>query len=55
MRGKYAVIGSLYLTQGLPFGLAMIAMPAILRQAGHPVESLGIFALVMLPWAFKLL
>ncbi len=55
MRRKYAVIGSLYLTQGLPFGLAMIAMPAILRQAGHPVESLGIFALVMLPWAFKLL
>lgn len=55
MRGKYGVIGSLYLTQGLPFGLAMIAMPAILRQAGHPVESLGLFALVMLPWAFKLL
>lgn len=55
MRGKYAVIGSLYLTQGLPFGLAMIAMPAILRQAGHPVESLGLFALVMLPWAVKLL
>lgn len=53
MPGKYTVIGSLYLTQGLPFGLAMIAMPAILRQAGHPVESLGLFALVMLPWAFK--
>jgi len=53
MRGKYAVIGSLYLTQGLPFGLAMIAMPAILRQAGHPVESLGIFALVMLPWGLQ--
>lgn len=55
MRGKYTVIGSLYITQGLPFGLAMIAMPAIMRQAGHAVESLAVFALVMLPWAVKFL
>jgi RhtX/FptX family siderophore transporter len=49
------MIGALYVTQGLPMGLAFMALPAILRKLGYSTEAIGMVGLVILPWALKFL
>jgi RhtX/FptX family siderophore transporter len=48
-------IGALYFTQGLPMGLAFMALPAIFRTLGYSTEAIGMMGIVILPWALKFL
>lgn len=50
-----AAIGILYVTQGVPLGLAFIALPAILRKLGYSTEAIGLMGIIILPWALKFL
>jgi RhtX/FptX family siderophore transporter len=47
------LIGALYFSQGLPMGLAMEALPVIMRQNGVPLEVLAFVPLAGLPWILK--
>lgn len=47
-------IAMLYLTQGIPMGLAFLALPAILRNLGISADSIGMIGLVILPWSLKI-
>lgn len=49
------LIGALYLSQGVPMGLAFMALPAIMRSLGTSTETIGLLGVVVLPWAFKFL
>lgn len=45
----------LYLSQGIPIGLAMDALPTLLRHDGAPLQALAFLPLVGLPWVVKFL
>ncbi|AJJ60950.1 MFS transporter [Yersinia pseudotuberculosis] len=45
----------LYCAQGVPLGLAIFALPGILRSLGADMRLIGLVGLSMLPWAFKML
>ncbi|MEO0322518.1 MAG: MFS transporter [Myxococcota bacterium] len=47
-------LGSLYLTQGLPFGV-QARLPEYLRASGMDLASLGFLGLLALPWLLKVL
>lgn len=47
--------GLLYLSQGICFGIAMDALPTLLRHDGAPLEALAYLPLVGLPWVVKFL
>ncbi|WP_370283053.1 RhtX/FptX family siderophore transporter [Pigmentiphaga sp. H8] len=47
------MIACLYASQGIPFGLAMEALPAILRGQGASLGALAYLPLVSLPWVLK--
>lgn len=49
------VLGTLYLSQGIPFGLAFEALPVVWRDAGFGLDILAFVPLAGLPWAFKFL
>lgn len=49
------MVGALYLTQGVPLGVAMEAMPSLLRQDGASLRLLSLLPLVGLPWIVKFL
>jgi MFS family permease len=49
----FAVLASLYIAQGLPFGFFTQAMPALLRQQGMDLSIIGLSSLLALPWALK--
>ncbi|MDF1781222.1 MAG: MFS transporter [Alcanivoracaceae bacterium] len=49
------ILGLLYFAQGLPFGLLVKSLPAILSKAGLPTEYIGLLALAAIPWALKFL
>lgn len=49
------MVGLLYFTQGLPLGLAMEALPALLRSQGATLDALAFVPLVGLPWVLKCL
>lgn len=51
----FITIGALYITQGLPMGLAFMALPAMLRSLGYSTEAIGMVGVVILPWALKFL
>lgn len=50
-----AAIGGVYVAQSLVGGLTFMGIPAVLRTEGVPLETLGLVALLMLPWALKFL
>lgn len=50
-----ATVAMLYVTQGIPLGLAMETLPAMLRQDGAPLSGLAFLPLVGLPWIVKFL
>ncbi|WP_073101290.1 RhtX/FptX family siderophore transporter [Pollutimonas bauzanensis] len=45
----------LYLSQGIPIGIAMDALPTLLRHDGAPLQALAFLPLVGLPWVLKFL
>jgi hypothetical protein len=60
MTGKRAapapvLLGSLYFSQGLPFGFFTQALPVMLRQQGWALGEIGLSSLLALPWALKFL
>ena len=54
-RHKLALLGALYLSQGLPYGFFTQALPALLRQLGRSLPEIGAASLLALPWALKFL
>jgi len=52
---KLAVLGALYLAQGLPFGFFTGAIPAVIRQEGGSLGWVSASTLLALPWALKIL
>jgi MFS family permease len=52
-RRLLVLLGALYFAQGLPFGLITRALPAIAREAGLPLQYIGLLSLAALPWALK--
>ena len=51
----WLMVAALYFTQGVPLGLAMEALPAMLRRDGAPLDALAFLPLVGLPWVLKFL
>src|SRR5210317_333264 len=55
-RMRYAAGSSMYFAQGIPYGLMNIAIPAWLASEGVEAGRIASFlAVIILPWAFKLL
>lgn len=50
---KLALLASLYLAQGLPYGFFFQFLPAMLREQGVSLENIGLASLLALPWALK--
>ncbi|RZU46786.1 MFS transporter [Fluviicoccus keumensis] len=50
---RLAIIGTLYIAQGLPTGIYNQALPAILRSHGVSLQVIGFTALLALPWVLK--
>ena len=53
MLQKIALLGSLYLAQGLPYGFFTLALPVMLRDAGYSLKAISVLSLLQLPWALK--
>lgn len=53
--GKLLLIGSLYITQYIPIGFFLVALPAILRQRGASLEQISTIALLGFAWVLKFL
>jgi PAT family beta-lactamase induction signal transducer AmpG len=44
----------LYISEGIPYGFATVAMITFMRQQGMALDQIGVFSAVMfLPWSFK--
>ena len=55
-RVRYATGSAMYFAQGIPYGLMNIAIPAWLATQGIGAGQIASFlAVIVLPWAFKLL
>lgn len=54
-RDKLLLLGSLYLSQGLPYGFLTQAVPVLLRQEGASLTTIGDTSILMLPWLLKFL
>jgi PAT family beta-lactamase induction signal transducer AmpG len=52
---KLGLLGSLYFSQGLPFGFFTQALPVLLRKEGYSLGQIGLSSLLALPWALKFL
>ena len=52
---KLGLLGSLYFSQGLPFGFFMQALPVLLRKQGFSLSQIGLSSLLAMPWALKFL
>ncbi len=53
--GRYALLASLYVSQAVPLGFLIVAIPAILRSQGVGLEQLGLLSALALPWLIKFL
>jgi PAT family beta-lactamase induction signal transducer AmpG len=53
--GRIGLLASLYLSQGLPYGFFVQALPVILREQGLSLELIGASSGLALPWALKFL
>ncbi|MBD9429870.1 RhtX/FptX family siderophore transporter [Achromobacter sp. ACM03] len=51
----FVMIGALYFSQGIPLGVAMEALPTLLRRDGADLHALAWLPLVGLPWVVKFL
>lgn len=52
---KLLLLGSLYLSQGLPFGFFTQALPVMMRQKKLSLGAISLTSLLALPWALKFL
>ncbi len=52
---KLALLSSLYLAQGLPFGFFTVALPVLMRKQGLDLQAIGLANLLAAPWALKFL
>ena len=52
---KFALLGSLYLSQFMPFWFLFEALPVLLREQGMSLEAIGLLPLVTIAIAFKFL
>lgn len=52
---KIILLGCLYFSQGIPFGLFAQALPVLLREGGSSLETIGLSSLLAIPWALKFL
>lgn len=52
---KFGLLGSLYLSQSMPFLFLYQALPVILRQQGLSLAAIGLLPLVVLPITLKFL
>jgi RhtX/FptX family siderophore transporter len=50
---KMGLLGSLYFSQGLPFGFFVQALPVMLRTRGFSLGEIGLASLLAAPWALK--
>lgn len=54
-RGFWTVLVALYIAQGIPGYLLIMAVPAALRAAGMPLQQVGMLSVLMLPLVLKFL
>lgn len=52
---KLGLLGTLYFSQGMPFGFFQQALPVLLRHEGVSLPAIGMTSLLALPWALKFL
>ncbi len=52
---RLAILGLLYLVQGLPFGFQVSALPIFLREQGVSLAVIGYSTALAAPWALKIL
>lgn len=52
---KLGLLSTLYLSQGLPYGFFVTAIPVLLRQEGSSLTMVSLSSALMLPWGLKLL
>ncbi|MEL6380960.1 MAG: MFS transporter [Cyanobacteria bacterium J06626_18] len=52
---KFVLLGSLYLSQFMPFWFLSQALPVLLREGGMSLEAIGLLPLVTIAIAFKFL
>ena len=52
---KLALLATLYLSQGLPYGFLTQAVPVMLRREGASLTTIGDTSLLMAPWLLKFL
>ena len=53
-KGRFLAFGTLYISEGIPFGFASIAMVTFMRIEGISLQQIGAFAAaILLPWGFK--
>jgi predicted MFS family arabinose efflux permease len=52
---RFALLLSLYLVQGLPFGFQTGALPIYLRGRGASLTAIGLLGVLALPWSLKAL
>lgn len=50
---KIAILATLYLAQGLPYGFFTQALPVLLRKEGRSLGEIGLASLLSIPWALK--
>ena len=55
IRHRLTVIASLYVSQAIPLGFFIVALPAILRQKGLALEQVGLLGALAMPWLLKFL
>jgi PAT family beta-lactamase induction signal transducer AmpG len=49
----YAVLAGLYLAQGIPTYLLLVALPPLMRESGASRTAIGLFSLLMIPLIVK--
>ena len=52
---RFALLLSLYLVQGLPYGFQTGALPIYLRSRGASLTAIGLLSLLAMPWSLKAL
>lgn len=54
-RQRFTVLAALYVSQAVPLGFFIVALPAILRREGLGLEQVGLLGALALPWLVKFL
>src|SRR5215213_11653290 len=52
---KFILIATLYVSQAIPLGFFIVAIPAILRWQGLSLRGVGMLSAIAFPWLIKFL